>query len=300
MPLVDRDQKGQLSITCPTCRQVTPIPARGVGGLQSAFHIGHLLEIQDSVKKLTVEIGKAASTPLREACSEHPDEELKLYCETCEKLVCFHCIMKDSKHHDHEYSLVKKAIEKHREEIVSALEPMEKRFMTAKKALAQLDIRCEEILDQRAMTKENVVITFRRLRKILHIRERELIGQLNHITEVKLNGLSSQREQVEITLAQLGSSLHLLRESLVTENERYMLRIRSNTVKQIKELTIPSQPDSFQPTAEADILFPTPEDVTEVYQNYGKVFALGLIHPNVTLWAKEWKKLKLDHVQLCY
>ena len=26
VPLVDRDQQGQLGLSCPTCRQVTPIP----------------------------------------------------------------------------------------------------------------------------------------------------------------------------------------------------------------------------------------------------------------------------------
>ena len=42
--LVARDQQGQLSLTCPGCRQATPIPDTGVSGLQSAFHINHLLK----------------------------------------------------------------------------------------------------------------------------------------------------------------------------------------------------------------------------------------------------------------
>ena len=49
--LVVRDQQGQLGLTCPTCCQVTPVPDRGVAGLQSAFHINNLLEIKDSFKK---------------------------------------------------------------------------------------------------------------------------------------------------------------------------------------------------------------------------------------------------------
>ena len=41
--LVARDQRGKLSLTCPNCRQATPVPDTGVSGLQSAFHIYHLL-----------------------------------------------------------------------------------------------------------------------------------------------------------------------------------------------------------------------------------------------------------------
>ena len=35
-------------------------------------------------------------------CIEHPEEELKLYCETCGELVCYKCCLKGGKHHDHD------------------------------------------------------------------------------------------------------------------------------------------------------------------------------------------------------
>ncbi len=43
--LVQQDQQGQLTLTCPTCRQVTPIPASGVASLQSDFRTNQFLEI---------------------------------------------------------------------------------------------------------------------------------------------------------------------------------------------------------------------------------------------------------------
>ena len=52
VPLVNQDQQGRLGLSCPTCRQVTPIPDRGVAGLQPAFHINHLLELQESLQKV--------------------------------------------------------------------------------------------------------------------------------------------------------------------------------------------------------------------------------------------------------
>ena len=48
--LVDRNRHGQFNLTCPTCRQVTPIPAGGVKSLPPAFIINKLLEI---MKKAT-------------------------------------------------------------------------------------------------------------------------------------------------------------------------------------------------------------------------------------------------------
>ena len=104
VPLGVRDQQGKLGLTCPACRQVTPIPDRGVAGLQPAFHINRLLEIQESFQVLMVPaavpvgaVGEATSnvsprTSLRH-CFEHPEEELKLYCEPCGELVCYQCVI---------------------------------------------------------------------------------------------------------------------------------------------------------------------------------------------------------------
>ena len=50
-PLV-KSQQGQLSVTCPLCRYVTPVPAGGVAGLQSAVRVAGLLEIRDLVTKI--------------------------------------------------------------------------------------------------------------------------------------------------------------------------------------------------------------------------------------------------------
>ena len=113
VPLVDQDQRGQLGLSCPICRQVTPVPNRGVAGLQSAFHINHLLELQDSFQKLdnpAVALERAGGgttndAPSREVirhCFGHPEEELKLYCETCGELVCLKCAIKGlGKHFGH-------------------------------------------------------------------------------------------------------------------------------------------------------------------------------------------------------
>ena len=111
MRLVARDQRGQLSLTCPTCRHVTPIPDTGVSGLQSAFHINHLLEIVEEHKKEkdtaiaeTTE-GVATGVALQQQsshCTEHVDEELKLYCETCSEVICCKCVIKGGQHHSHD------------------------------------------------------------------------------------------------------------------------------------------------------------------------------------------------------
>ena len=84
--LVVQDRQGQLSLHCPTCRQSTLLlPATGVSGLQPAFHIHHLFEIQDALKKVRdpqkVQCEKCTKTT-RNATN---------FCRDCGKFICEKC-----------------------------------------------------------------------------------------------------------------------------------------------------------------------------------------------------------------
>jgi tripartite motif-containing protein 2/3/tripartite motif-containing protein 71 len=138
----------------------------------------------------------------------------------------------------------------------------------------------ENISDQRAATADNIHVTFRRLRDVLDVRETELIGQLDKITQGKLKRLATQTDQIETTLAQLNSCLHFMRESLKTDDEEDVLMMKSNTVRQIKELTTPFQPNTSKPCTEADTEFLATENMTALCQNYGKILSSGPPDPS--------------------
>ena len=293
MPLVVRDQQGKHVLTCPTCRQVTPIPDRGVAGLQSVapFQINRLLEIQNTVKKLkspvaTLEGAMGGSKVINPSgsyalhCFEHVEEEMKLYCETCGELICLQCALKGGKHHDHDCSPFKKAFEVYKEEMSSFVEPLEKQVTTIKKALTQLDRRHEEISDQQAVIKDNVHVTFRRLREVLNIRETEIINQLHQTTQGKLKKLAAQHDEIETTLVQLNSCLHFIGESCKAGNELDVLMMKTNTVTQAKELTLPFQPNFLKPNTEADTVFSSSADMTALCQNYGLIFSTNSPDPS--------------------
>ena len=284
VPLVDRDQQGRLGLTCPTCRQVTPIPDNGVAGLQSAFHINRFLEIKDSFQKVknpAATLEGAIPTPDKAAasyCSVHEGKELELYCERCEELICTRCALKGGRHHDHCYEEIQQAFEKYKVEITSSLEPMERQLTYIKRALVLLDARCGEISNQRSVTADNIHVTFAQLREALIVRETELISQLDQVTQGKLKGLAVQRDQIETNLAQLNSCLHFMRESLRPGSEGDVLKMKANTVTQVKELAA-FHPDILEPNTEADTVFTASADMTAVCQSYGQVFAPGLPDP---------------------
>ena len=287
-PLVDRDQQGQLNLTCPTCRQVTPIPSRGTAGLQPAFHINHLLEIRESLQKPENPAASAeraaeggAPTDLNPTCSIHEGKDLELYCDTCGELICWKCALKGGSHHNHSYEELDPAFKKYKEEITPYLEPLEKQVTAMEGALACLNLRCNEISDQRAATEDTIHVSFRRLQDVLDAKKTRLIGRLHKITQGKLKGLAAQRDQIETSLAQLNSCLQFTRESLRKGNkEGDVLSIKSKTLMKVKALATPVKPDILEPNAKADIVFSVSADVIALRQNYGQVYSPGLPDPS--------------------
>ena len=105
--LVGKNEQGQPVISCPICRQDTSVPANGVAALQSAFHINHLQEMFKQIKPDIVEMGalneSSERSPNTSNCMEHRGEQLKLYCNSCKKLICYKCALKTGQHHSHDY-----------------------------------------------------------------------------------------------------------------------------------------------------------------------------------------------------
>ena len=276
--LVVRDQQGQLILTCPICRQDTPVPANGVAGLQPAFQINHLLEIMEEHKKTAAaekaerdSASRASRDTVKVCCREHAGNEVELFCETCGELVCLKCALKDGKHHNHNSERLDKAFERYEVEITASLEPMEKQVTAITKALAQLDARCAGISDQQAAVQADVHTAFRKLQRILDTRKAKLISILHQITQRKLKELAVQRDQLETTLAQLSSCVVFMKESLKTGSQDEVLSMKTAVVKQVKELTTTFPPDMLKPSAEADVIFSTLADVTTACRNYGRV-----------------------------
>ena len=281
--LVFRDEHGQLVLSCPNCRQITPVPSNGVAGLQPAFHINHLLDIAEDLRRekdapASAEMADSSSAslppPRKEVstfCSEHVKEELKLYCETCGELICLHCALKTAKHHNHDYELIEKAFETYKKEIDSLLEPINQKLMSVDKVLTQFDKCNGEISDQRAAIEADIHNTINELHQVLDVRRTELIGRLHQLTQWKLKDLAAQKDQAETVHAQLSSCQDFMKQSLETDRWGEALKMKTTVLKQVKELTTTVQPDALKPNTKADMVFSASADITTLCCGFGQV-----------------------------
>ena len=84
--LVVTDRQGQLSLRCPTCRRSTLLPpTTSVSGLQSAFHVHHLFEIQEALEKM-----KEPQKVQCEKCKK-VSRPATNFCRDCGQFICARC-----------------------------------------------------------------------------------------------------------------------------------------------------------------------------------------------------------------
>ena len=273
-------QQGQPVILCPNCRQITPVPANGVAGLRPAFLINHLLDITKDLRKEREAPASAEradsshaslSSPHEDFCSEHAEEKLKLYCETCGEVICPLCALKTGKHHNHDYLKLTESFKHYKKEISSLLEPIKKLQSSVDEVLTQFERRRGEISDQRAAIEADIHSAIDELHQVLDNRRTELIGRLHQLTQRKLKDLTAQGDRAETIHAQLQSCLDYMEKSIETKHQSDALKMKTTVVKQVKELTTTVQPATLQPNTEADIVFSAAADIIASCHQFGIV-----------------------------
>ena len=234
-------------LTCPTCRQVTPVPVGGVAGLPTSFHINNLFNIfQDMVEKdIQSRIPR---------CTKHTEHELNVYCKTCGELICWRCCDRGEEHQRHVYHALSTAIKKYKEEMELSLKPLKKQVDIAERSLAELRMCRGTISCQQAAVVSDIKATFRILRNDLSLREAKLIDKVQEITNNKVEGLAAQRDQIRATLDDLKTQIQFIEENLKAGYKNDVLEMESHS-KQVEELTTPFQSDLLRPSTGADLEF---------------------------------------------
>ena len=255
--LVRGGRVGQ-SLPCPQCRQDTPLPVGGVPGLQGAFHIHNLFDIQDALSS-------------RDRCSKHPEKEADFFCEKCNQLFCSRCLV--SVHRDHQYDLVPESFAKQEKVIADSLKPVEEQIATLETAVESVHARCAAVVEQKTAMVAEIRTAMAHLRQALEARETELVGQAEQTEQQKLKTLAAQRDGFELQLGQLRSCQDFVEESRRTCSQGEILGMKSPLVKQVNDLTGSFKPEALALAEQADMVFAhSLPELVKTCQQFGKVY----------------------------
>ena len=130
--LVRGGGEGQ-SLSCPQCRKDTPLPVGGVPGLQGAFYIHYLFDIQDALKKVS-----SSEQTMCNKCSKY---EYVCFCRTC-GFLCQRC---KEIHHDWPDFKTHEIIDLDTltGDVTTLVPPLKKTLLCSKHTETKADLYCE-------------------------------------------------------------------------------------------------------------------------------------------------------------
>ena len=198
-----------------------------------SHEISSFNEVQETASKMVTP--KKVTT----LCPKHPTEPIKIYCETCDELICRDCTVKT--HRDHSYDLIPDAFPKHRDTIIASLEPVKTQLASVSEVVQELNARSEKLEQQRVEAKGKVDAEIERLHAILEARRRELHSEVDGKVRQASKELVAQRDQHELRQAQLSSCVEFVEGSLQSGTQEEVLSMKRQVVQRAQQMAEPQQ-----------------------------------------------------------
>ena len=202
-------------------------------------------------------------------CPKHPSKKSKIYCETCNDLICRDCTVKT--HRDHQFDLVGDCFTKHRDAIVASLQPIKQQLDIVNQAVADVDTRSTRIAENGDTVKQDIQVATNQLIKALKAREQQLMAEVDQMVGQTSKTLAAQRDHYQLTQTQLTSCLEFVEESLRTGSPQEVLSMKKPVVERVQQMAKEFQPNHFQPGPE-EIIYFSHKQLTDACKRFGEVF----------------------------
>ena len=167
-------------------------------------------------------------------CKVH-EEEMKIYCFDCDRLICRDCTMID--HKEHKYDFVKTSAPKTVEKLVENLAPLKEIQLSLSGAAKTVKSTKSDIEVQGASVAKTIEQSFDQIHDIIEQRKRQLLEKAASVTKGKVDRLSVQEKGFEMASATFQSLVDFVEQNIENGTEEELMTIHTQVLKRINEET---------------------------------------------------------------
>ena len=183
-------------------------------------------------------------------CSKH-NKSLKIFCETCQKIICRDCTIGDHKNHD--CTPIKDSYDKHHQALETSLTPVSKMMDNVINVLTALAKRENEVKEQGDMIKQEIHIMAEEMIEKIQQSERQLTREVETAVDSKLQVLSGQKKLAEMSLSQLKDCKEFVEQSLKTGSQQQVLMSKKQMMERMSHVTKEINVEEYNPIEKANI-----------------------------------------------
>ena len=187
-------------------------------------------------KVVTLEELKQGGIPLKDnpplICPEH-EEQMKIFCFDCNRLICRNCIIPD--HSDHKHNFAKKLAPQYKEKLQESLTPLRKLHDIISAAARKVKSIEKEVSDQHTSVSNAIDCLFEQLFELLKLHKLQLLKKASELTQEKLGALTAQAECFQIALAESQHLNECVEQNVEHLSDEELMSIQQQILTRIQE-----------------------------------------------------------------
>ena len=250
------------------CFSARPVSVGTMNGLHSAAMILGVEDVATTASKLV----PLKEQPIME-CSSHGNP-LVVYCGTCDKLICHLCTTARA-HRNHEYEPLTDAFPRHKQQIVDSLQQVKKKLTAITAAVQAIEIQEAGFLEQVGAVRREIEATVQQLIQLLQESERQLMKELDQVTDAYIDKISARKKEADITIAQLKSCKEFAEEELRIGCQQEILVMKRQMVERMAAVCSLVKEDNLRPLEETRVQFLKNASVLQACRSLGSVVRYG-------------------------
>ena len=180
--------------------------------------------------------GGAKEIPLKEAppsmCKDH-DEQLKIYCFDCSRLICRDCIIYN--HAGHKSEFVKKTAPRYKKTLKDSLTPLAQIQTNISAATTGIEKVEKEVSEQHKLVTGTIQRSFNQLHEILRKREKQLLDRASELKQQKLDSLGAQRKGFALATSDIQGIMEFVERSVANATDEEVMLLQKDIQEKIRE-----------------------------------------------------------------
>ncbi len=211
------------TVKCPECQKIFQVPKSKISEFPVAFHINRLKDVYSDVTKSL----RRASVPScnieasTNNCSEHKNQQIAMFCETCSKLICRDCVLSSKEHEGHKTGFIEQIAEKVRGELKNLVIPLKEMERQTSVALEKVKKTQEEIKSHGQLLQQSIDIAFTEIMTKLQDEKAALERETSETIEQKMTKINQQAKDIQQSRSQLQTALASIEtaKTVISESE---------------------------------------------------------------------------------
>ena len=208
-------------------------------------------------------------------CQRHT-EQLKMYCFTCEEVICRDCTLID--HKDHQYEFVKACVPQIKQDLQDSLVPLEEAQAKLRKAKVKVEKFKARSHDHKKALEDEIQQHCHGVMQMVEKYQKEMLDQVHSKADDNLKSLATQEKSLEMSMEELQGVMNLVRNAASSESREEVVSVHKQLQEKIKEETARINALDLTPVVEpfSDILETRKKGIEDSLRKSIKVIPLAV------------------------